>query len=95
MVASSLRYVTEFTNPYVKLVIVCKLCSKEQSTSSASNWKQHYFTHKTEKPHKCALCPKSYIRADQLRQHIAKVHPSSLTPTSFGFIKADNNVKLC
>lgn len=90
--AAGLKYVSNFSNPYVKLIVACKVCNKEQSMTRSNNWKQHYFTHQDEKPHKCSFCPKSFIRADKLRQHIAKLHPSS----SFGNIKSEemaNTVK--
>ena len=46
------------------------------------DWKRHYFTHSDEKPHKCSMCPKSFIRADQLRKHEAKVHSSGTAATN-------------
>ncbi|XP_066915822.1 Krueppel-like factor 13 isoform X8 [Clytia hemisphaerica] len=72
----SLKYVENFSNPYVKLIIVCKTCNKDLSSAKPNDWKRHYFTHSDEKPHKCSMCPKSFIRADQLRKHKAKVHSS-------------------
>ena len=73
---SSLAYLVNFNNPYVKVIIVCKICQKEQSLKFASNWRQHYLTHASneEKPHKCQQCSKSYIRLDQLKKHVAKTH---------------------
>lgn len=59
--------------------------------TKASNWKQHYYTHTTEKPHKCTFCPKSFIRADHLRQHIAKTHHPA--PTQFSdFVKKEEDI---
>ena len=71
-----------FSNPYVKLIVVCKVCNKEQSMTNTGNWKQHFFTHGGDKPHKCPMCPKSFIRADQLRKHEAKVHSSGTAITN-------------
>ncbi|XP_057301120.1 fez family zinc finger protein erm-like isoform X3 [Hydractinia symbiolongicarpus] len=74
--ASSLKYLENFSNPYVKIIIVCKICNKEQSLKFSGNWRQHYLTHASSegKPHKCQHCSKSYIRADQLRKHVSKYH---------------------
>lgn len=71
---ASLRYLENFSNPYVKIIIVCKICNKEQSLRFAGNWRQHYMTHSEKKPHTCPHCSKSFIRADRLRQHIQKSH---------------------
>lgn len=65
-----------FNSPYVRLIVVCKICSKEQSMKNAGHWKRHYFIHVDEKPHKCIHCPKSFVEADKLRHHIRKVHES-------------------
>lgn len=75
--STSLKYVENFSNPYVKIILVCKVCNKEQSLRNSGNWKQHFLTHVSgqEKPHKCQQCPKSFIRADQLKKHISKHHP--------------------
>ena len=82
-IVHSLKYVENFSNPpYVKLIIVCKICNKDLSASKPSDWKRHYFTHSDEKPHKCSMCPKSFIRADQLRKHEAKVHSSGTAATN-------------
>lgn len=74
---TSLKYIENFSNPYVKIILVCKVCNKEQSLKNSGNWKQHFFTHASgaEKPHKCEHCVKSFIRADQLRKHIFRCHP--------------------
>ena len=75
-VVGSLKYIENFSNPYVKIILVCKICNKEQSLRFSNNWRQHYLTHAAhnEKPHKCQHCNKSFIRADRLRQHVNKYH---------------------
>lgn len=74
---SSLKYLENFDNPFVKIVLLCKLCNKEQSLKHVGNWKLHYLTHSAEKPFKCHICPKSYVRGDYLRNHIEKNHVNS------------------
>ncbi|XP_065644070.1 histone-lysine N-methyltransferase PRDM16 isoform X10 [Hydra vulgaris] len=71
---SSLKYVESFQNPYVKLIVVCKVCNKEQSLKFAHNWKTHYLSHVSneEKPHKCHLCPNAFVTAPQLKKHLLK-----------------------
>ncbi|XP_066915816.1 zinc finger protein sens-like isoform X2 [Clytia hemisphaerica] len=71
-IVSSLKYLENFSNPYVRLVVLCKICSKEQTMTSAGNWKQHYFTHvsEEEKPHRCDICHKGFITAPHLKKHL-------------------------
>lgn len=69
---ASLKYLDNFDHPYVKIILVCKICNKEQNVKATSNWRAHYLTHSAEKPHKCESCGKSFIRADRLRNHMAK-----------------------
>lgn len=76
---ASLKYLENFNNPYVKIVIVCKICNKEQPSKFAGNWRQHYMTHSDKKPHQCAHCPKGFIRADQLRKHVQAKHGGAST----------------
>ncbi|XP_066915831.1 zinc finger protein sens-like isoform X17 [Clytia hemisphaerica] len=73
---SDLKFLETFDNPFVKVSVICKVCSKEQSLKYQHTWKRHFLTHAsdTEKPHKCHICPKSFIRVAQLRTHLAKAH---------------------
>ena len=71
---AGLKYIDGFTNPYVKIILACKVCNKEQTSKSANDWKRHYMTHSDQKPHACQHCPKSFIRADKLRKHIEAQH---------------------
>lgn len=58
----------------MKVIVACKICSKEQPFKQPSSWKQHYYTHSDKKPHACTLCSKSFIRPVLLRQHMEKYH---------------------
>lgn len=78
--ASGLRYIESFDNPYVKIVVVCKICNKEQSLKIAGSWKQHYFTHTDQKPHTCPHCSKGFLRPVLLRNHIKSKHPEMAAP---------------
>ena len=72
---STLKYLENFTNPYVKVIVVCKICNKEQSLQYQRNWKPHYLTHVSdeEKPHKCVFCGKSFVTTTNLKTHL-KTH---------------------
>jgi len=72
---ASLKYLESFSNPYVKVIIVCKICNKEASKFSR-NWKPHYLTHVSseEKPHQCSLCPAGFVSLTALRKHEEKKH---------------------
>ena len=48
----SLNYIENFTNPYVRLMVVCKICGKEQSLSHSRYWREHFKTHNKEQAHK-------------------------------------------
>jgi len=71
----TLKYIENFDNPYVKLVIVCKMCNKEASKFQR-NWKTHYMTHlgNDDKPHKCSVCNHGFVMPNALRKHMEKVH---------------------
>ena len=70
-----MKYIENFNNPYVKLIIVCKVCNKEASKFQR-NWKAHYLTHagNEEKPHKCSICNHGFVMPGPLRKHLEKVH---------------------
>jgi len=65
----------------VKVVVCCKICSKEQSLKFQSTWKRHYLSHGSaeDKPHKCTHCGKAYVQSCSLKYHI-KAHHSLQGP---------------
>ena len=69
---SGLKYIEGFTNPYVKIILVCKICNKEQVSKSSSNWKKHFLTHSDVKPHKCQFCDKTFVQTNNLKAHMKK-----------------------
>ena len=73
--SSDLKYLENFSSPYVKIVLLCKECSKEMPMKSGpSSWKRHYLTHASEadRPHKCAVCGKGFIENNKLKLHELK-----------------------
>ncbi|XP_066915819.1 zinc finger protein sens-like isoform X5 [Clytia hemisphaerica] len=78
--ASTAKYIEAFNNPYVKILLACKICSKEMPIKYPGNWKQHFLSHSDAKPFQCQHCEKSFIRGDRLKNHIVKHHPEVAPP---------------
>ena len=72
--ASASAYLSNFDNPYVKIIVVCKVCNKEQHMKRSADWKRHFLSHadNEEKPFKCALCDKAFVVSYQLKKHMAQ-----------------------
>lgn len=73
-IPDGLKYIENFTNPYVKLQAVCVVCNKEQSIKASGYWKQHYMTHEKIHAHKCPHCSMSFIKPNRMRKHVAAKH---------------------
>ena len=58
----------------MKIIVVCKVCNKEQSSKFSNNWKSHYLTHadQNEKPHKCHICRNAFVTTTQLKSHMKR-----------------------
>lgn len=92
---ASLKYLENFSNPYVKVIIVCKMCNKEASKNS-SQWKVHYLTHvsKEDRPFKCEVCNQGFVQKIHLQKHMkkhTKPEPKSGTPNEQAFMNYGNN----
>jgi len=70
---STLKYLENFDNPYVKVIVVCKVCNKE-APKAPSKWKVHYLTHVSEedRPFKCEVCNQGFIQKIHLQKHMKK-----------------------
>ena len=90
---SDLKYLENFTNPYVKIILVCIVCNKELSMKYQSTWKRHYLTHVNDedKPFKCVHCNRAFVQSTQLTSHMKKHAKERLegigAPTAF--VKAE------
>jgi Zinc finger, C2H2 type. len=69
-----LKFLEHFTNPYVRVSVFCKVCSKEQSLKQQGSWKRHFLTHSSEKPLKCPHCDKGFVQSGNLKKHVQTVH---------------------
>ena len=49
-----------WSNPYAKLALVCRICSKEQNPKTKSTWKQHWESHTDLKNFGCYVCEKRF-----------------------------------
>jgi len=74
--ASDLKHLETFTNPFVKVIVCCKICDKPQSLKFQASWKRHYLTHASaeEKPFKCRYCERAFVQANALTLHIKGRH---------------------
>ena len=62
-----------FSNPYVELLLVCKVCKKEQSMKQSHHfWKRHYLSHldESELPYRCIVCNKGHTTKSNLQRHM-------------------------
>jgi len=74
MAISDLKCLESFSNPYVKIIVCCKICNKEQSLKFRFTWKRHYLTHASPegKPFKCTFCEKTFSRSDGFKLHLKR-----------------------
>merc|ERR1712048_661048 len=42
VVGSAAQYINNFENPYVKITLCCRYCSKDMDLKETGNWKKHY-----------------------------------------------------
>ena len=49
-----------WSNPYAKLALVCRICSKEQNPKTRNTWKQHWESHTDLKNFGCYICEKRF-----------------------------------
>eukprot|EP00111_Clytia_hemisphaerica_P020343 TCONS_00059921-protein len=63
-----------WSNPYAKLALVCRMCTKEQNPKSKATWKQHWESHTDLKNFGCYSCEKRFRMKGDLKTHIVRVH---------------------
>jgi len=73
--SDGLKYIANFTNPYVKLTVVCKVCNKEQSLKHSHHWANHFKVHDKSLCHKCPYCPKTFQYPNVMKKHVDAKHP--------------------
>ncbi|XP_066915825.1 uncharacterized protein [Clytia hemisphaerica] len=69
-----------WTNPYVELQFLCRICKKPQAYKYRRNWRRHYESHSEEKQYVCDICGTGYKANYLLKNHIANKHPTSVNP---------------
>ena len=57
-----------WSNPYVDLVFVCKICRKTQP--HRCNWKRHFLSHSQDRKFNCQHCGKKFKTNDNLKTHL-------------------------
>ena len=73
---SDLKFLESFENPYVRVSVFCKICSKEQSLKYQHTWKRHFLTHssKEDLPNKCPICGQGFIQSHDMKRHMQRKH---------------------
>jgi len=79
--SDGLKYIANFSNPYVKLIVVCKVCNKEQSLKHSHHWATHFKVHDKSLCHKCPYCPKTFQWPNVMRKHVEAKHPECKSET--------------
>ena len=68
------NWLEQWQNPYVKLIIVCRLCNKEQKTMNTTVWRAHFLTHSDVKPYNCEICHKGFVQTTAYKNHMKNNH---------------------
>ena len=92
---SDLKHLENFSNPYVKIILACTVCNKEQSLKYQSTWKRHFLTHASDdnKPFQCTVCNKAFVQSTQLTSHMKRhmqKNQESISNTDSLYIKPEN-----
>ena len=72
MTKEDIKWLESWKNPYVKLIIVCRICSKEQKGMKAAYWKVHFLTHVDVKPYNCDIYQKGFVQLTAYKSHMKK-----------------------
>ena len=77
VVGGAAQYINNFENPYVKITLACKFCSKDMDLNNKGKWKQHYLLNhaaESEKPFQCGQCEKGFLNRRDLNKHSESKH---------------------
>jgi len=72
-----IKWLESWKNPYVKLILICRICNKEQKTYKVAYWKAHFLTHSDVKPYNCHICQKGFVQQTAYKIHMKK-HPEAI-----------------
>jgi len=70
-----LKVIEQWQNPFVRLLLACRVCSKEQKSMNVSTWKMHFLTHSDKKPFNCSVCQKGFVQQTAFKTHMKTNHP--------------------
>ena len=68
MTKEDIKWLESWKNPYVKLIVVCRICSKEQRNES-SVLESTFLTHANVKPYNCDICQKGFVQLTAYKSH--------------------------
>ena len=70
MTKDKIKWLESWDNPYVKLILACRICSKEHKSMKNSVWKPHFLTHSDVKPFNCEVCHKGFVQSTGYKSHM-------------------------
>ncbi|XP_065669868.1 zinc finger protein 846 isoform X4 [Hydra vulgaris] len=67
------KVIESWNHPHVKIILVCRVCNKEQKSTNPLTWKLHFLTHSESKPYNCNVCGRGFVQTTAFKLHM-KTH---------------------